>query len=56
MTATTTTARPSTRLHEVYDPARVAIIYCGSSARCADYVANLPAIRRRRVVVRPAGR
>ena len=56
MTATTTTARPSTRLHEVYDPTRSAIVYCGPSGRCAEYVAKLPTARRERVIVRPAGR
>jgi hypothetical protein len=46
-------AKPSTRLHEVFNPAYCMIVYCGSQNACLRYVGNRP---NQGLIVRPAGR
>ena len=48
--------KPTTRLHEVFDPQMQAIIKTGGALACARYINSLPVNRRDRMVLRPAGR
>jgi hypothetical protein len=45
--------KPSTRLHEVYNPKFGLIVFCGSQSACVRYVSNKPG---KGLVVRVAGR
>jgi hypothetical protein len=45
--------KPSTRLHEVFNPKFNLIVFCGSQNACVRYAGNKPA---EQLVVRPAAR
>lgn len=47
------TRKPSTRLHEVFDPKFGLIRFCGSQSACFRYAENKPGTG---LIVRPAGR
>jgi len=56
MSSTTNTAKtnkPSTRMHEVYDPKFRLVVSCGSRTHCLRYADNSPRLD---LVVRVAGR
>jgi hypothetical protein len=45
--------KPTTRMHEVYNPTFRLIPFCGSLSACQRYVSNKPDSS---LVIRPAGR